>query len=426
MRRRTVLAGLGAAAVAAAALVVGWGIAARGASQVPTTTVRSSPFRVRVTAEGNLGAVRSTPLTAPMKPQTAFTVAWLVEDGTVVDEGDVVARFDPSRLEQDREEGFSDQRISRHKIDSAEVSLDVSIDKLDRDVDVAKQELEVAREFQSTDSEIYSRKEIIESRIDTELAETRAEHARDSQAIQAHLSKAEIELLAIERRRADLKVRQAEEGLDALDLRAPHSGIVMLERDWRGNPVRVGDSVWPGRPLARIPDLAEMQAEVYVLEADAGGIETGQSARVWIEASPGFEHAARVKNIDPMAGPRNRNVPVQYFRAILELERTEPATMKPGARVHAEILIADLADAIAVPRQAVCSLDGAAVVYRRGRGGFEPVPVELGPAALGRVVVASGLADGDVIALRDPSLANGAGGSTGGAASGPALPGAPQ
>ncbi|HSN55539.1 MAG TPA: efflux RND transporter periplasmic adaptor subunit [Candidatus Sulfomarinibacteraceae bacterium] len=425
MRRRAALAVLGAAAVAAA-LAAAWVVAGRGGAAVPTTKVRSAPFRVRVTAEGNLGAVRSTPLTAPMKPQIPFTVAWLVEDGALVEEGDVVARFDPSRLEQDRENGFTDQRISGHRIDSAQVSLDASIDKLDRDVEVAGEELEVAREFQSTDNRIYSRMEIIESRIDTELAEKRAEHARESQDIQAHLSEAEIELLAIERRRADLKVQQAEEGLDALDVRAPYAGIVMLERDWRGNPVRVGDSVWPGRPLARIPDLAEMQAEVYVLEADAGGIEVGQGARVWLEASPGVEHAARVKAIDPMAGRRNRQVPVQYFRAVLELERTDPASMKPGARVRSEILVADLENAITVPRQAVCSLDGGPVVYRRSRGGFEAVPVELGPAALGRVVVASGLDDGDVIALRDPTADAGADEQPGDGTSAPNLPGGPQ
>lgn len=425
MRRRAALAVLGAAAVAVA-LAAAWVIAGRDGATVPTTKVRSAPFRVRVTAEGHLGAVRSTPLTAPMKPQVPFTLAWLVEDGALVAEGEVVARFDASRLEQDRENGFSDQRISGHRIDSAQVSLDASIDKLDRDADVASEELEVAREFQSTDNRIYSRMEIIESRIDTELAEKRAEHARESQDIQAHLSEAEIELLAIERRRADLKVQQAEEGLDALELRAPHGGIVMLERDWRGNAVRVGDSVWPGRPLARIPDLAEMQAEVYVLEADAGGIEVGQGARVWLEANPGVEHAARVKAVDPMAGRRNRQVPVQYFRAVLELERTDPAAMKPGARVRSEILVADLESAITVPRQAVCSLDGGPVVYRRSRGGFEAVPVELGPAALGRVVVASGLDDGDVIALRDPTVDASADVRPGGGSSSPNLPGVPQ
>ncbi|MEX1312418.1 MAG: HlyD family efflux transporter periplasmic adaptor subunit [Candidatus Sulfomarinibacteraceae bacterium] len=420
-RRRLVVAAVAAVALAGA-FAVGGGWISGPSPSVPLLEISSAPFRVRVTAEGNLSAVTSTPLTAPMKPQMPFTLSWLVEDGAVVAEGEVIARFDASQLEKDREDGLSDQRISDHRIGSAETSREVNEGKLERDADVAERELDVAQEFQSSDHELYSKIEIIESQIDTELARTRSEHARESRSIQAELSQAEIDLLAIERRKADIRVEQAAEGLAALEVRAPHGGIVMLERDWRGNPVRVGDMVWPGEPLARIPDLAEMQAEVYVLEADAGDLEAGQRATVWLEAHPGEPHAAAVEKIDPMAGRRNRRVPVQYFRTVLALEETDTEVMKPGARVRAEITIADLDEAITVPRQAVCSLDGASVVHRWTRRGFEPVEVELGPAALGRVVIASGLDPGDRIALRDPTASEEVDGGDRGA-TGPSIPG---
>jgi multidrug efflux pump subunit AcrA (membrane-fusion protein) len=81
--------------------------------------------------------------------------------------------------------------------------------------------------------------------------------------------------------------------------------------------------------------------------------------------------------------------------------------MKPGARVRSEIVIADLENAVTVPRQAVCNVDGASVVYRWTRGTFRAVEVELGPAGIGRVVVQSGLDVADVIALRDPTIDQG-------------------
>ncbi len=403
MKRRAVFIGLGLSLLLGVVVIVGIELVDLSESPVPTIKVERLPFRVRLFAEGNLSAVRSTKLLAPMKPQMGFTLAWLVDDGTLVDEGDVIARFDPSQLERNLEDGLSDQRISDHRIGSAKVSREVKVGKLDRDADIAQEELEVAHEFESTDHRAYSKMDIIESQIDTELAETRANHARRSQDIQGELSKAEIELLAIERRKADIRVQQADEGLAALEVLAPHSGIVMLERDWRGNTVRVGDSIWPGRTLGNIPDLAEMQAEVFVLEADAGDLEAGQTVTVRLEASPMIDHSATVKNVDPMAGRRNRGVPVQYFRTTLEIERTDPSTMKPGSRVRAEITIANLENAITVPRQAVCNVDGTNVVYRWIRGSFSAAEVELGPAALGRVVVESGLEEGDVIALRDPT-----------------------
>ncbi|HSL17618.1 MAG TPA: HlyD family efflux transporter periplasmic adaptor subunit [Methylomirabilota bacterium] len=401
MRRGWLIAAAAAVVAAATAAVVPR--LGAGSPEVPTTVVRSAEFRVRITADGNLSAVLDTPITAPVKTQQHLTVSWIVEDGTQVAEGDVVARFDPSQLEKDRDDGLSDERIGGHRIDSAERRREATAGQLELDAEVADAELDVAREFEASDLELYSKIEIVESRIDTELAATRAEHARTSQDIQDRLSAKEIELLAIEKRKAEIRVEQAEEGLSALEVRAPHAGIVMLERDWRGNPVRVGDTAWSGRSLAKIPDLGQMQAEVFVLEADAGGLAPGQPATVWLEADPLTAYPAVIKSVDPMAGRRNGQVPVQYFRAVLALDATDPTTMKPGARVHAEIRVADLERALTVPRQALCSLDGEPVVYRFENGAFEPVPVKLGPAAVGRVAVLEGLAEGDLVALRDPN-----------------------
>jgi hypothetical protein len=47
--------------------------------------------------------------------------------------------------------------------------------------------------------------------------------------------------------------------------------------------------------------------------------------------------------------------------------------------------------------------DGRRVVYRREGGGFVPVEITIGRQSVSRVVLASGLAAGDVIALRDPT-----------------------
>jgi multidrug efflux pump subunit AcrA (membrane-fusion protein) len=52
-------------------------------------------------------------------------------------------------------------------------------------------------------------------------------------------------------------------------------------------------------------------------------------------------------------------------------------------------------------------------VYRKDKDRFEPVPVELGAATAGRVVIKKGLSEGDVIALRDPTRSLDSTGSAG-------------
>src|SRR6185436_12474561 len=246
------------------------------------------------------------------------------------------------------------------------------------------------------------RAEIIQSDIDEGLATEKRDHARAVKGMQENLTKVDLDLLEIDRRKARLKIDLASRGLEALEVKAPHDGILAYKR--RGDQLpKVGDTVWPGMPLAEIPRLDAMQAEVHVLEADAGGLAAGKEATLFLEARPEEEHRARVKSVAALAKPRAGRSPVQYFDVTLELDRTDPATMKPGQRVVATLVLEERKDAITVPRGAVCERDGKKVVYRRTAFGFEPVEVALGALAPGRVVVEKGLSDGDVVALRDPS-----------------------
>jgi multidrug efflux pump subunit AcrA (membrane-fusion protein) len=433
LRRRwwAVIGALVVAVVAAAVAVAlpllgqrdGWGDGAA----VPTAEVEPARFVRRVPADGALEAVTATPLNLPPTVREPMRVAWLAEDGSRVAAGEVVVRFDPTDMERNLVDAEDDLRTAGIKLEQERTARRSELAKLDQDAELARRELAGAREFQKKDDSIFSRHEIIESEIDEELSERRMEHSQQAREGRARLSDAELELIAIERRKADTAIDRARQGLAALEMTAPHDGLLLLSRN-RGETVRVGDTAFPGMRLAEIPDLAAMKAEVFVLEADAGGLAVGQPAEVVVESHPERRFAATVERVDSLAKPRLRGSPVQYFAVTLKLAETVPGVMKPGARVRATIDLGQLDGALAVPRQAVVSRDGENLVYRRSAdGGFEPVAVTLGPAALGRVVVTSGLAAGDVIALVDPTrplAAPDEDDDEGEAAGGPALPGA--
>jgi len=418
------------AATVAAAAVLPW-FGERPDDAVPTAVVEAESFRRRVPADGNLKAAESTQLSLPASVGQPMRIAWLADDGSRVAAGDPVVLFDPTDLEKERQDAEADRTTADLKVDKQQAERTSELDKLEKDAELAGLKLDNSREFQKKDETLFSRHEILESEIDEQLATEEKDHAVASRKTRESLSDAELQLLAIERRKAQISLDRAEEGLAALTLAAPHAGLVVFRRDWRGELPRVGQTAYPGNPLAEIPNLAEMEAEVFVLEADAGGLTEGRPAKVMLEAHPERVFDATVERVDKLAKPRRRGSPVQYFAVTLGLEETVPELMKPGQRVRAWLLLDEIEDAVTVPRQAVFERDGATVVYRRGdagagRGGFEAVPVELGPATLGRVVVASGLSAGDVIALSDPTrrtddtedLGDAGGGGGGGALAG--------
>jgi RND family efflux transporter MFP subunit len=397
----------------------------RGRPDVPTLIVSTAPFERRVAAEGNLEAAEATPVTAPIDAQGQLKVAWLIPDGTPVKKGDVVVKFDPSEMERSLRDGQSDRTATDSRITGMRADTGGAIRNLERDGALAREELKGADRYKTDDPDVFSRQEIIRSEIDRNLATKRIDTSDAVRSIRQDVAKVDLDLLDIERRKAGIAIERASKGLDALEIRAPNDGILVYKRDWRGDITRVGDTVWPGEPVAEVPDLKKMEARVYVLEADAGGLAKGLSATVTVEAHPSIAYKGKIKKVDTLAKRRTGWIPVQYFGATLELDATDTAVMKPGQRVRAVLALDARPDAFSLPRNAIFEKNGKKVVYKLTGGEFAPVEVTLGPAAVGRVVVEKGVAAGDEIALRDPTAAAGDDDvQAAGAASPTALPGA--
>ncbi len=415
---------LGIAAVAAG--ILGFALRGGGAEEAtPTAPVESGPFVRRVLAEGNLEPVEATPVNGPIDADGSRKIAWMVPDGTFVREGEVVVRFDPTEMEKKLEDGEASRKTAESRIAGTRARAEGTIVNLGRDASMARLELEMASQFQSKDPEIFSRHEIIRSEIDRDLATERLDHAETTRSIHRRVTDADLDLLGIERRKARITIDQAEKALSNLEVRAPHDGVLVYKRDWRGGTKNVGDSVWPGEPIGEIPRLESMRAKVYVLEADAGGLAKGQPATVVLEAHPGRAIEATIEKVATLAKRRVGWVPVQFFEVGLSLDRTDPEIMKPGQRLRAELRLDEREGALTVPRGAVFEKDGKKIAYRRNGSGFETVEIEIGPTAVGRVVVEKGLAKGDRVALEDPTRVEdgGAGEEAGTVGIGPAAGG---
>jgi HlyD family secretion protein len=415
-RRRAllVLAGLGVLAFAFAGARV---VRSLGPDPVSTFVVEPGPFVREVEARGKLEAVKATPIIVPPESGRAQKVAFLARDGAILKAGETVVEFDPYDARREEADGQSDLAAARARIAKAESEGGKNEKSLTLDRDVAKEELDRAETFKLTDTELFSRHQIIESELDRDLFAKKAEVAGEKLDETGKLSAAEKALGQIDAGKARLKIEIAEKGLRSLRIAAPHDGLLVLERNWRGEVTFVGDTLWPGQKIAELPDLTSLQARVFVLEADGAGLKTGLPARVAIEGQPGRLHEAKVGRVEPLAKTHDYQSPVKYFEVVLELARTDPATMKPGQKVRAVVRMDEARDVLAIPRGAIFDKDGKRVVYREEGGGhFTPVEVTIGRQSISRAVVDAGLAAGDRIALRDPTAKASAAFASGGPA----------
>jgi HlyD family secretion protein len=399
---------LAAGAVLALSLTGAAALRGLGRPNVPTHAVTRGAFRNEVLAYGLLQAVRSTPVTVPADLQRPMRIAWLAAAGPVK-KGDPVVTFDPTEVEKQYEDGRSDRASAESKGRKAQAEGAQSGSVLVLDRSVAQEDLRRAEDVAPTDTQIFSRNEILESQLDRGLLQKRVETTEAKRSPVERLAAADVALTDIERRKAELRLKQAELSLRSLQVTAPHDGILVYPLSWRGEAVAVGDSAWPGQTIAELPDLSALEARVFVLEGDGGGLAAGQKARVEVEGQPGLVFDASVERVDAVAKNRERQSPVKYFETALALGAGVPPSLKPGQRVRATILVDDLAEVIAVPRGALFEKEGRRLVYRLEGARFVPVEVTVARRSLARVVIAKGLDVGDRVALQDPERRSSAG-----------------
>lgn len=376
-------------------------------SAIPVVEVKQQRFARNVDADGYLRPVLSVPVTVPSDVPWGMRIIWLLPSGTVVKKGEPVARFDDLEPRSRLDDAQAQHTISAANQEKEQVAEGIEKTQRQRDIATAQRELGLARSFLHRDPLIFSRDQIIEDELDEKWQAAKLDHAEQSAPVGQRLSRNKVGLMAVEVRKAEESIRRAQKGLSALLLTAPQDGVLTIRRRSWGEAYKVGDTVYRTMSVAEVSAVDNMEAEVFVLEAEAAGLAKGRKAEVVIQAQPGRAFSAEVKQVETVTKRRQEKSPTQYFGVVLRLARTDPEVMKPGERVRARLFLHEQ-QALVVPRPALHDRDGRFVVYRRDAGGaFMAVPVTLGPATAGLVTIETGLREGDVIALREPGRAAG-------------------
>ena len=370
----------------------------------PVIQVKAAEVKFEIHAEGELEAVKSTPITAPTVSRRPQTLAWIMPQFSQVKAGDVVARFDGSnfQIEVDETE-FEIQKLmysmlaKDREIDNNKFSFSAESQVIDYEYDLAKQ-------FNIDDPLLYTKIEMIEAGDNEEFLKAKAEHIDKVEINFAEKSQTEIAVLESSKQVQVDKLELNNTSLSALEMVAPHDGLFVLEPSWDGSLPEPGKSVFPGTKLASLPDLSQMQAKVYIPEVEAIGIKEGVSVEMSLHAYPDAIFNGTVSSISQTAQPKERDNPVKFFTVLVAVDASDDNRLKPGQRLQASIRVVEQPTGLVVPIQTVFREQGSTWVYVQNNNQFKQQPVETGFCSSSLCTIESGLNDGDVIALSQPTL----------------------
>lgn len=307
-----------------------------------------------------------------------------------------------------------------------------------KEVEAAKAELEMLR------AEMKARKiqdgplpqDRMRTQLDCDYAKLGYEakeldNSDQTDALGVRVQSAERAVKALQRKNEKRKT-----DLERSTLHAPHEGVVVYRNmSYRGNKkAEVGERVSPWSAPVDLPNYARMKVRTQVPEslirkihartaaADESApvpveikpklatekFERGSPARVFIKTIPGVVYTAQVTWIDGWARDRNSKLSdadikaqgfsgVKVFDVEVELDESDPAHLREGFRATVEFPQETLRDVLAIPEQAVSTVDGVSSVSVLEGGSPAVRRVMLGRASQGKVVILSGLKPGELV-----------------------------
>jgi len=220
-------------------------------------------------------------------------------------------------------------------------------------------------------------------------------------------SRVRIAEAALAQAQADLAFADAQ--LQNTVIRAPFSGVVVKKM------AEVGESVAPIPPgvnistssgaIVALADLATLEVEADVAEANVAKIESGQPAEVTVEAIPDRRYQAVLRQVIPTADRTKATVMVKVTildkDEDLKPEMSAKVTfLEPEKEEKAETAASE--PVVLVPRETVVTRRGQATVFLVREGKATARPVVRGTERRGQVVVREGLAGGETLVVRPP------------------------
>ncbi len=394
----------------AATVYVGWGYFQPAAPEIPTARIERRDFVTTVSSRGELKSAKSVQIAAPQTPD--LKIVRLAESGKPVRRGEVVVEFDAAAQEDLFIERSTEVRQVESEIKQAEAQHSIA-DEQNEMLEMQSQYNLERAELEAGKQEILSEIEGLKNRIDVGIAEGELNKAKVTSNATNISQKADIGRLE-ERLQKAVRDRDLSKAyLGGMVLRSPVDGVVSIMTNNRAQgsfgtsrpPFQEGDTVWTGAVIAEIPDLSTLAAEFHVNEIDRGRVKEGQDVRLRVDAVPDARLTGVVTTLSPIATLVFNTIPPgKSFPATASIEKID-ARLRPGMSVTVEIVVERLPEVLVIPSRASFQVDGKPTVFIRSGSGFRPQPIEVAARNSTEIVVADGVAEGDVIAMENPLLA---------------------
>ncbi len=367
---------------------------------ISSYTVTRKNFENIIVIDGYAEPMQSSSIVCP-RAGSGGTVAFLVEEGTWVEEGDILCTIENQGMQTRYDQLLTNLENAQADIVKTKANLDLQFTMLEADAKNNDAETQIAH-LDSSRMQYYSPNQRLIKEMELQIV------AINRRKIEARLislpiiQQSEIRKIELQILRLSNNVESVKKDLDELVLRSPKKGLAVRGvNPMTNNKLAVGDPVWNGMPLVSIPEMDKMKMKIFASERDYRYINVGDSVSYTFDALEDNIAWGKIISKMPVGVQVKEGSQVKHF----EIDASVDSTLvmpDPGFTASCHIMLKQVKDTLTIPQIAIFDQDSMKVVFVEKRKGYEMRQIQLGESSPKEAVVASGLFLDDKVALSRP------------------------
>ena len=329
-----------------------------------------------------------------------FKIADLIPEGSIVKEGDYVAKLDRTEATGKLKDLESDLQKTQSEYDRAKLDTSLDLSKSREELRNMKSSVE-EKKILLEQSKYEPPATIRQAKLDLEKADRSYAQNLEDYKLKSKIAKAKILEVAVTLEQKIRKKDKFIEMLDKFDIMAPKSGMLIYAKSWRGYKQTVGSKISIWNPtVATLPYLDTMLSNTYINEVDISKIKKNQKVNISIDAFPDKKFNGKIIEIANV-GEQLPKTDAKVFEVSILVEKSDPV-LRPSMTTSNSILTSSYDNVLFIPLECVHSTDKTNFVYKVNGSKIVKQKVTLGSANENEIIVNKGLKEGDKLYLTIP------------------------
>ena len=380
------------------------GAASANVSENDLLTVQRRDFPVLVAASGVLEAGQSVEIRPPQlaRRQGQFQIVRIIDEGTMVEEGDFLLEFDTSTISNNLVSETANFQRAQENRQTQRGSINISLENLKLQLEKARSDLEKNEEQLTAQAELASGIEVEQMRITLETSRYNVEMLEKQFDSQTESNQIQLQMARNQERVSRGRMDDLLDAMDLYTVRAPVAGVVIYKRDWNNEAKEVGSNVSMMEVIMEIPDLSTMRAKLQVDELDSGKVKVGQDVSITVDSVQGRSFAGKVTSVGTILKQASFDRPQKVIEIFADLTNMDVKTLRPGMSLRAQVRVGQHQQAVVIPMTSIEGRDGRSFiqVYNEQTKKADWREVRLRTNDGQNAVVESGVDEGERIRIR--------------------------